>query len=208
MFPKLPNTKESSRLFEIPRQEDSKTSISSEGNPQEEKEKIRSGAELFELADSLYRCDNESMEKLRELVPKEEVSKVFGKDSQTYFLKAAENLSYFALAFAGNIFYAPNALFCDEFVEDSLIFQTFIEKLKERECTLEDFEIKRLLMALLKFNYGGTEEAVLNSGDARLIRVLYGIVKKHFGWDKDPYPKPIPFLKNSEKNDSSEEEEY
>ena len=144
------------------------------------KETIQSGERLSEVADEVYRCDEPSMNELLESVTTDKIIDLLVEDD-SFFQRAAKELSYYSLTLVINLGLA--AYFPEHFTPDSPIFKTFMTNLNTR--SLSDFELKRIMVALMDFNREGIKAAIRNSGNARLILMLAEIIEKQDKYFKD-----------------------
>jgi len=129
----------------------------------------RSGEELAEIVGRIYRCNEASLVELKQEIPFSELINDLVDGMDAFLKRSTKDLNYFCFSFIINLGIAT--FYSEKFSLNSPILKSFIKNLQKSQ--LDTFETKKLLVALLEFNDEAVENAVLRSGDLRLIKILF-----------------------------------
>lgn len=138
---------------------------------------IKTGSALVDFIDENYTGDEKSMKRVRENISMLEITR-FALNDESFWVRAAEKLSYRSLCFLKDVYMAPEL--SSKFTRDSKILQKFIESLKTSK--MEISKKKEFLSVLICFNSEEVKYEVFNCGNPSLIQLLFSM-RKEFSSD-------------------------
>lgn len=132
------------------------------------KEDIKNEEDFGKFIDSIYNCDPRRLQSVLDMFSIHEIRNFVTKDDQ-YLKRAARELSYQSLAFLHDLGRGP--LIRPKFTRSSEILKTFIQNLTTFKINKK--KKKKILAVLLEFNESEVEEAVIQSRNSKLIKLMY-----------------------------------
>jgi len=133
--------------------------------------------DLRTILDENYKCDPSSLKKVFEIIPRAEIEEKILRDKDDLFLlEAGKHLSYNSLALIINLNLTPSI--AHKFNKDSKILKTFIHNICSKKINgLERPQIKKVLTALMWINEAEVINAVVDTNNKVLLRLLLELVK-------------------------------
>ena len=165
------------------------------------KEKIKTAEEFQEFIDSTYKCNYESYRLIMGQVSIKEILNFITKDD-LYLMRAAEKLSYPSLAFL--IDFGRTPFLRSKFTQSSQILKTFIQNLITFE--IDKKQKIKILKALLIFNEEEVEEAVIESKNSELIKLMFATKKSKYRDSDDEYDDAYDDEYDPDDNDDSDDD--